>query len=121
MNSPARMCEAVTCITCHSYLTRWLHPAGISEAQSNVDRLRQILESVTSGVQEGRAEQQHQRQLALSRRQKPVPYSPWLSQPFLKVCSFLFVSLLRLALQSPSGQSAQRKHDLPCAYLAHHN
>ncbi|KAL3142995.1 hypothetical protein ABBQ38_003276 [Trebouxia sp. C0009 RCD-2024] len=59
--------------------------SGITEAQSNVDRLRQILDNVTSGVQEGRAEHQQQRQLALSRRHKPVPYSPWLSQPFLKV------------------------------------
>ena len=101
-------------------MTICFRPAGISVAQSNVDRLRQILESVTSGVQEGRAEQQHQRQLALSRRQKPVAYSPWLSQPFLKVCSFLCVSLLPLALQSPSGQIAQIKHDLPCMYLAHH-
>lgn len=79
----------VSCCIPHSYVTVCFHHAGISEAQSNVDRLRQILESVTTGVQEGRAEQQHQRQLALSRRQKPVSYSPWLSQPFLKVCSLL--------------------------------
>jgi len=59
---------------------------GIKDAQSNVVKLRQVLDAVTSGVQEGRAQQQHQRQLALSRKLRPVPYSPWLSQPFLKVC-----------------------------------
>ena len=48
-------------------------------------KLRQALEAVTSGVQEGRA--QHQRQLALSRKLRPAPYSPWLSQPFLKVAA----------------------------------
>lgn len=85
MVSPASV--KVSCCTQHSNTHVCFHNAGISEAQSNVDRLRQILESVTTGVQEGRAEQQHQRQLALSRRQKPVSYSPWLSQPFLKVCS----------------------------------
>ena len=66
---------------------------GLSEAQSNVDKLRQVLDTVTAGLEEGRAQHQHQRQLALSRRRKPVPYSPWLSQPFLKVPSpFLICS-----------------------------
>lgn len=59
--------------------------SGIRDAQANVVKLRQVLDAVTSGVQEGRAQQQHQRQLALSRKLRPVPYSPWLSQPFLKV------------------------------------
>lgn len=59
--------------------------SGIRDAQANVVKLRQVLDAVTSGVQEGRAQQHHQRQLALSRKLRPVPYSPWLSQPFLKV------------------------------------
>lgn len=92
MDSPTSV--EVSCCTQHSNTNVCCHYAGISEAQTNVDRLRQILESVTTGVQEGRAEQQHQRQLALSRRQKPVSYSPWLSQPFLKVCSSSFLCCL---------------------------
>ncbi|DBA99922.1 TPA: hypothetical protein ACH3X1_013804 [Trebouxia sp. C0004] len=59
--------------------------SGIRDAQANVVKLRQVVDAVTSGVQEGRAQQHHQRQLALSHKLRPVPYSPWLSQPFLKV------------------------------------
>ena len=119
MDSPTRV--EVSCCTQHNNTYVRFHHAGISEAQTNVDRLRQILESVITGVQEGRAEQQHQRQLALSRRQKPVSYSPWLSQPFLKVCSSYVFCCCPSPLQASSRQNACTKHDLPQAYLACHS
>lgn len=59
--------------------------ADIREAQANIERLRQVLTVVSAGVQEGKVQQEQQNQMALTRKPKRKPYSPWLSQPFLKV------------------------------------
>lgn len=50
-----------------------------------MEKLRHVLSVVTAGVQESKAQQKQQHQLALAQKHKRKPYSPWLAQPFLKV------------------------------------
>ena len=84
----ALTCTFALCLSLESYphqSRRHSAVADIREAQANIEKLRQVLTVVSAGVQEGKVQQEQQNQIALTRKSKRKPYSPWLSQPFLKV------------------------------------